>query len=130
MTPKISTKSLSPKKLFIFLKTPKNIEIQNFEPQKNGRSLRMRENIRVPRPPWAPKLINRCIRTFPGKLFFPNVLSYSSPIVNLLTGLIIDLKYLEGIPPPWVWESEFDQKCQQCENLKRFIQTHQVVTPL
>ena len=29
-----------------------------------------------------------------------------------------------------IWESEFDQKCQQCENLKHFIQTHQVVTPL
>ena len=50
---KISTKSLYPppppkKKIFIFLKTPKNIEIQNFEPPKNGPSLRMCENIRVP----------------------------------------------------------------------------------
>ena len=31
---KIFTKSLYPKKIFIFLKTPKNIEIQNFEPKK------------------------------------------------------------------------------------------------
>ena len=33
---KISTKSSYPKKIFIFLKTPKNIEIQNFEPKKMG----------------------------------------------------------------------------------------------
>ena len=32
--PKISTKSSYPPKIFIFLKTPKNIEIQNFEPKK------------------------------------------------------------------------------------------------
>ena len=35
---KISTKSSYPKKIFIFLKTQKNIEIQNFEPQKMGRA--------------------------------------------------------------------------------------------
>ena len=54
---KISTKSSYPNKIFIFLKTQKNIEIQNFEPQKNGPSLRMCENIRVPPPPpppWGP----------------------------------------------------------------------------
>ena len=34
---------------FIFLKTPKNIAIQIFEP-KNDPSIRMYENIRVP--PW------------------------------------------------------------------------------
>ena len=34
----IFTKSSYPKKIFIFLKTPKNIEIQNFEPQKMGRA--------------------------------------------------------------------------------------------
>ena len=28
----------TPQKLFIFLKTPKNIEIQNFEPQKIARA--------------------------------------------------------------------------------------------
>ena len=32
--PKISTKSSYPQKISFFLKTPKNIEIQNFEPQK------------------------------------------------------------------------------------------------
>ena len=31
---KISTKSSYPQKIFIFLNTPKNIKIQNFEPQK------------------------------------------------------------------------------------------------
>ena len=34
----ISTKSSYPQKMFIFLKTPKNIEIQNFEPQKIARA--------------------------------------------------------------------------------------------
>ena len=38
MTQKISTKSLHPQKIFIFLKTPKNIEIQNFEPKKIARA--------------------------------------------------------------------------------------------
>ena len=32
--PKISTKSSYPQKILIFLKTQKNIEIQNFEPPK------------------------------------------------------------------------------------------------
>ena len=32
--PKKSRKSSYPQKIFIFLKTPKNIEIQNFEPKK------------------------------------------------------------------------------------------------
>ena len=36
--PKISTKSSYPPKIFIFLKPPKNIEIQNFEPQKIARA--------------------------------------------------------------------------------------------
>ena len=49
--PKIPTKSSYPKKIFIFLKTQKNIEIQNFGPPKNGPCLRMCENIRVP--PWG-----------------------------------------------------------------------------
>ena len=35
---KISTKSSYSKKIFIFLKTQKNIEIQNFEPIKMGRA--------------------------------------------------------------------------------------------
>ena len=51
MTPKKYPQNFHtpPKKTF-FLKTPKNIEIQNFEPQKNDPSLRMHENIRVPPP--------------------------------------------------------------------------------
>ena len=48
---KISTKSSYPPKIFIFLETQKNIEIQNFEPPQNSPSLRMCENIRVPPPP-------------------------------------------------------------------------------
>ena len=50
MTPKDIHKILIPQKIFIFLKTLKGIEIQNFEPQ-NGASLRMNENIIVPPPP-------------------------------------------------------------------------------
>ena len=49
MTPKDIHKIFIPKKIFIFLKTHKGIEIQNFEPQ-NGASLRMNENIIVPPP--------------------------------------------------------------------------------
>ena len=55
MTPKKYPQNLNtPQKMFIFLKTQKNIEIQNFEPQKNGPSLRLCENIRVPPPPPPP----------------------------------------------------------------------------
>ena len=36
--PKISTKSSYPPKILIFLKNPKNIEIQNFEPPKIARA--------------------------------------------------------------------------------------------
>ena len=50
MTPKNIHKIFIPQNIFIFLKTPKYIEIQNFDP-KNGPSLHMYENIRVP--PWA-----------------------------------------------------------------------------
>ena len=50
MTPKDVHKIFIPQKIFIFLKTLKGIEIQNFEPQ-NGASLRMNENIIVPPPP-------------------------------------------------------------------------------
>ena len=38
MTPKNIHKIFIPQKIFIFLKTPKNIEIQNFEPQKIARA--------------------------------------------------------------------------------------------
>ena len=50
MTPKDIHKIFIPQKIFIFLKTLKGIEIQNFEPQ-NGASLRMNEIIIVPPPP-------------------------------------------------------------------------------
>ena len=49
MTPKDIHKIFIPQKLYIFLKTLKGIEIQNFEPQ-NGASPRMNENIIVPPP--------------------------------------------------------------------------------
>ena len=57
MTPKNIHKIFIPQKIFIFLKTLKGIEIQNFEPQ-NGASLRMNENIIVP-PPLHPLLADR-----------------------------------------------------------------------
>ena len=57
MTPKDIHKIFIPQKNFIFLKTLKGIEIQNFEPQ-NGASLRMNENIIVP-PPLHPLLADR-----------------------------------------------------------------------
>ena len=38
MTPKKYPQNLHTQKIFIFLKTPKNIEIQNFEPKKMGRA--------------------------------------------------------------------------------------------
>ena len=50
MTPKDIHKIFIPQKIFIFLKTLKGIEIQNFEPQ-NGASPRMNENIIVSPPP-------------------------------------------------------------------------------
>ena len=53
MTPKDIHKIFIPPKIFIFLKTLKGIEIQNFEPQ-NGASPRMNENIIVPPPPPPP----------------------------------------------------------------------------
>ena len=57
MTPKDIHKIFIPQKIFIFLKTLKGIEIQNFEPQ-NGASLRMNDNIIVP-PPLHPLLADR-----------------------------------------------------------------------
>ena len=58
MTPKDIHKIFIPQKIFIFLKTLKGIEIQNFEPQ-NGASPRMNENIIVPPPPLHPLLADR-----------------------------------------------------------------------
>ena len=48
--PKKYPQNIQTTKIFIFLKNPKNIEIQNFE-KKNGPSLRMYENTRVIPPP-------------------------------------------------------------------------------
>ena len=58
MTPKDIHKIFIPQKIFIFLKTLKGIEIQNFEPQ-NGASPRMNENIIVPPIPLHPLLADR-----------------------------------------------------------------------
>ena len=55
MTPKDIHKIFIPQKIFIFLKTLKGIEIQNFEPQ-NGASPRMNENIIVPPPPLSSQI--------------------------------------------------------------------------
>ena len=66
---KIPTKSSYPQKIFIFLKTPKNIEFRISNPE-NWPSLRMCENIRVPTPPppgahsWMPKCTQKCQQTF------------------------------------------------------------------
>ena len=64
MTPKDIHKIFIPQKIFIFLKTLKGIEIQNFEPQ-NGASLRMNENIIVPPPP-PPSTLSSQIETGAG----------------------------------------------------------------
>ena len=50
---KISTKSSYPQKMFIFLKTQKNIEIQNFEPKKIGRAYVCVKISEYPPPPWV-----------------------------------------------------------------------------
>ena len=63
MTPKEIHKIFIPQNFFIFLKTLKGIEIQNFEPQ-NGASLRMNENIIVPPPP--PSTLSSQIETGAG----------------------------------------------------------------
>ena len=64
MTPKDIHKIFIPQKLYIFLKTLKGIEIQNFEPQ-NGASPRMNENIIVPPPP-PPSTLSSQIETGAG----------------------------------------------------------------
>ena len=63
MTPKDIHKIFIPQKFFIFLKTLKGIEIQNFEPQ-NGASLCMNENIIVSPPP--PSTLSSQIETGAG----------------------------------------------------------------
>ena len=64
MTPKDIHKIFISQKLYIFLKTLKGIEIQNFEPQ-NGASPRMNENIIVPPPP-PPSTLSSQIETGAG----------------------------------------------------------------
>ena len=55
MTPKKYPQNLHTPKIFIFLKTPKNIEIQNFEPQKMTRAyVCMKISEYPPPPPWVP----------------------------------------------------------------------------
>ena len=59
---KISTKSSYPQKIFIFLKTPKNIEIRILNPQKMGRAyvcVKISEY-----PPWGKKLQVQHTRRF------------------------------------------------------------------
>ena len=63
MTPKDIHKIFIPQKLYIFLKTLKGSEIQNFEHQ-NGASPRMNENIIVPPPP--PSTLSSQIETGAG----------------------------------------------------------------
>ena len=56
---KISTKSSFPPKILFFLKTQKNIEIQNFEPKKMGRAyvcVKISEY-----PPWGAIFDQDCI---------------------------------------------------------------------
>ena len=60
MTPKNIHEIFIPKRIFIFQKTPRNIEIQNFEPHKNSHGLRKYEIIRVPPPP-PPSLGFECL---------------------------------------------------------------------
>ena len=50
---KLSTNSSYPQKILIFLKTQKNIEIQNFEPKKMGRAYVCVKISEYPPPPWA-----------------------------------------------------------------------------
>ena len=54
MTPKKYPQNLhTPKNIYFSGNPPKNIEIQNFKPQKNDPTLRMYENIRVPSWDWT-----------------------------------------------------------------------------
>ena len=51
MTPKKSSQYFHTQKIFIFLKTKKNIEIQNFEPKKMGRAYVCMKISKYPPPP-------------------------------------------------------------------------------
>ena len=56
MTPKNLHKIFIPQKIYFFLKTPKNIEIQNFEPQKMTRAYVCMKISEYPPPPPPPGL--------------------------------------------------------------------------
>ena len=72
--PKISTKSSYPQKILIFLKTPKNIEIQNFEPQKMGRAYECMNISEYPPPP-PPPLGDPAVSC--GSLWYPAVIRHT-----------------------------------------------------
>ena len=63
-----------PQKILNFLKTPKNVEIKNFEPQKMVRAYVCMKVSEFPPPPWAVKL----------ELFRFSVL-HSNITVNMIT---------------------------------------------
>ena len=78
---------------------------------------------------------------FNGDFWHGNPSKYSrstiNPVSKLTMGELYDKTlekrtYLENLGYTYrsIWESEFDQQCQQCEDMKRFIQTHKVLTPL
>ena len=89
-------------KIFIFLKAPRNIEIQNFEPPKNDSSLRMYENIRVPPGVrtvlceirwWLKNLIRTPLRKFYRSAYDANVVEYFGFTVVGIYG-IKETKYM------------------------------------
>ena len=84
---KISTKSSYPKNIF-FLKTPKNIEIQNFEPLKIARAYACVKISEYPLPGHVPASLH----VLPWK-FFPNSfeINWLVPLFNTQTGNISNL---------------------------------------
>ena len=110
MTPKNIHKRFIPKRIFIFLKTPKNIEIQNIEPKKISPSLRTYENIRVPPPPTHTHIGFECLT-----LLKIDVIEYEKKgLQNGLKRILRDIdfqknsrgrsppppSYERGVPPP------------------------------
>ena len=106
MTPKDIHKIFIPQKIFIFLKTLKGIEIQNFEPQ-NGASPRMNENIIVPSPP--PSTLSSQIETGAGGV--------QTQITEKKT-LIISNCPLPRHGLSFVGANWKSHKCFPCEHLK------------
>ena len=136
MTPKNIHKIFIPppppkkKKIFIFLKTPKNIEIQNFEPQKNSPSLRICENIGVSpcalyqlnccsldgsgeivqmrMPVWAFTVPGRC----PHMLNIPNAISWR---IGCLQSQILGSEFDVSL-----W-GQFHKQFLSCEHNEKYI---------